>query len=207
MMSRLSLMLRCWGAAFAKATLCPMGDFCKPQTDFCKPRWPDTVAQPLELLLCTYRGCCKAGTATLMLTSNSEMALLTLQLSSGMQKFHGCCMNNRSSHFHVPVHKGSQAGSRVGAIAPHRSSYWAAASTGRLLGSQGTSLWALSWPGCLLLSLSPPAATTPPHAPPPTKSKKTRCQLWHRSMGYLHLWCGPSRVVKGLSQLMWAQDL
>lgn len=39
---------------------------------------------------------------------------------------------------------------------PHWSSYWAAVTTGRLLDSRGTSLWALSWPGYFILSLSPP---------------------------------------------------
>lgn len=70
------------------------------------------------LLLCPQSGYCKADAATLVLTSDTGMAVAAIQISPGMQKCHSCYVNNTSSHFQVPLCKErSQARSRVRAVA------------------------------------------------------------------------------------------
>jgi len=54
-----------------------------------------------------------------MLASDSGLALVTTQISSGVQKSHGCCVNDSSGHFQMPVcEERSPAGSSVRAVAP-----------------------------------------------------------------------------------------
>lgn len=142
-------MLRCWGA---KATLFPMGDFCKPQTDFSKTE----VARP----------CCT--TLRVCFCAHTEDAVKQTQLHWCSQAIQDGSFDSPAFFWHTKiswllceqqkqsVHKERQAGSRARAIVSHWSSYWAAVTTRRLLDSQGTSLWALSCPGYFLLSLSPP---------------------------------------------------
>lgn len=122
-MSGLTPMHRCCSTAFIftyySTTLCQIDDCHKPQTN---RGGQNMLHNCWGLLLCTQPGYCKVDAATLVLTGNSGMAL-AIQISSGMQKCHGCCVNNTSCHFQVPWWKErSRASSRVRAVAPHRSS-------------------------------------------------------------------------------------